>query len=111
MNWTNRQEDIAGYYNLYSEIMNFWKSKIPNFIHDVKYESLVENKDSEIKKILEFCNLNLDKKCFNHHDNSKTPIKTVSISQARQPIYNSSVNLNSNYDKYLEKMFNLLNKN
>jgi len=111
MNWTNRQEDIAGYYNLYSEIMNFWKSKIPNFIYDVKYESLVENKDSEIKKILEFCNLNLDKKCFNHHDNSKTPIKTVSISQARQPIYNSSVNLNSNYDKYLEKMFNLLNKN
>jgi len=108
MNWTNRQEDIAGYYNLYSEIMNFWKSKIPNFIHDVKYESLVENKDSEIKKILEFCNLNLDKKCFNHHDNSKTPIKTVSISQARQPIYSSSVNLNSKYDKFLEKMFNQL---
>lgn len=111
MNWTNRQEDIANYYNLYSEIMNFWKSKIPNFIHDVKYESLVENKELEIKKILEFCNLSLNEKCFNHHESSKTPIKTVSISQARQPIYNSSVNLNSKYDEYLKKMFNLLNKN
>ena len=111
MNWANDQEDIAKYYNLYSELMKFWKDKIPNFIYDLEYESLVNNKDIEIKKILDFCNLSLDEKCFNHQDNSKTPIKTVSISQARQPIYNSSVNLNSKYDKYLGKMFNLLNTN
>jgi len=111
MNWSYNQEDIAKYYNLYSELMQFWKKKIPNFIFDLEYESLVKNKDVEIKKILEFCELEIDEKCFDHQKNSKTPIKTVSISQARQPIYSSSVNLNSKYDKFLEKMFNLLNKN
>ena len=111
MNWSYDQEEIVKYYNLYSELIKFWHKKIPNFIYDLEYETLVKNKDVEIKKVLDFCELDIDEKCFDHQKNSKTPIKTVSISQARQPIYSSSVNLNSKYDKYLEKMFNLLNKN
>ena len=108
MNWTNKQEDIAEYYNLYSKIMGFWKSKVPEFIHDVEYEKLVENKESEIKKILNFCELEWDERCLNPHKNSKTPIKTVSISQARQPIYKTSLKSSDNFDKYLEKMYSIL---
>ena len=108
MNWTNKGEDIAKYYNLYSKIMKFWKTKIPDFIYDVEYEKLVNDKESEIKKILNFCELNWDEKCLNPDKNSKTPIKTVSIAQARQPIYKSSVNSSNNFDKYLEKMFKIL---
>ena len=108
MNWTNKAEDIAEYYNLYSKMMNFWKSKIPDFIYDVEYEKLVKDKESEIKKILNFCDLAWDEKCLSPDKHSKTPIKTVSVSQARQPIYQSSLNSNSNYDKYLNKMFSIL---
>ena len=108
MNWTNKAEDIAEYYNLYSKMMNFWKSKIPHFIYDVEYEKLVKDKESEIKKILNFCDLKWDEKCLSPDKHSKTPIKTVSVSQARQPIYQSSLNSNSNYDKYLNKMFSIL---
>ena len=108
MDWSNKPEDIANYYNLYSETMDFWKSKIPNFIHDVEYEKLVEDKEKEIKKILEFCELEWDDKCLRPDKNSKTPIKTVSVSQARQPIYKSSLNSNSNFDKYLDRMFSIL---
>ena len=110
MNWTNKAEDIAEYYNLYSKIMKFWKSKIPEFIHDVEYEKLVADKEEEIKKILGFCELDWDDKCLNPHKNSKTPIKTVSIAQARQPIYKSSINSSNNFDKYLENMFHILDK-
>ena len=108
MNWTNKQEDIAEYYNLYSEIMSFWKKKIPDFIHDVEYEKLVENKEEEIRKILKFCDLEWDEKCLRPEKNSKTPIKTVSIAQARQPIYKSSLNNSTNFDKHLSKMFSIL---
>ncbi len=104
----SQQEDIAEYYNLYSKIMKFWKSKIPEFIHDVEYEKLVENKESEIKKILDFCELEWDEKCLNPHQNSKTPIKTVSISQARQPIYKTSLKSSDNFDKYLDSMYSRL---
>ena len=108
MNWSNNPKDIASYYNLYSELMSFWKTKIPKFIFDVEYESLVRNKEDEIKKILKFCDLKWDEKCLNPEKNSRTPIKTVSVSQARQPIYKSSVNSNASFDKYLSEMFNTL---
>ena len=35
------------------------------------------------------------------HTKNKTVIKTVSIAQARKPIYKSSVNLSDEYKKYL----------
>ena len=108
MNWTNKAEDIAEYYNLYSEIMKFWKTKIPNFIYDLDYDKLVQDKESEIRKILNFCELEWDEKFLNPNKNSKTPIKTVSIAQARQPIYKSSLNSSDNYEKYLSKMFSIL---
>ena len=57
MNWSNRSEDIADYYNSYIELMTFWKNKISNFILDVEYEKLVNNKNDEIKKIIKFCDL------------------------------------------------------
>ena len=108
MNWSNNHKDIANYYNIYEELMTFWKKKIPNFILDVEYEALVNNKEDEIKRILKFCDLSWDEKCLNPEKNSKTPIKTVSVSQARQPIYKSSLNSNINFDKHLSEMFNIL---
>tara|TARA_B100001287_G_scaffold207392_1_gene176429 strand:- start:601 stop:870 length:270 start_codon:yes stop_codon:yes gene_type:complete len=88
--------------------MKFWKQKIPNFIHDVEYEKLIADKESEIRKILNFCELDWDDKCLSPEKNSKTPIKTVSIAQARQPIYKTSLNSSNNFDKYLDNMYSIL---
>ena len=44
------------------------------------------------KKIIKFCNLEWDEKCLSFHEN-KSPIKTMSTSQARKPIYKSSLTL------------------
>ena len=108
MKWAFDEEDIANYYNLHLDLMDFWKKKLGDFIYEVKYEKLVSNKDEEIKNLVKFCELTWDPNFLNHHKNKKTPIKTVSISQARMPIYQSSVNSNTNYEKFLSKMFNLL---
>ena len=81
---------------------------MPGSIFNVEYEKLVTNKNEEIKKILEFCELPWDEKCLNHEKNSKTPIKTVSASQARKAIYTSSLNSNMNFDKHLSEMFSIL---
>ena len=43
--------------------------------------------------------------------NSKTPIKTASIAQARQPIYKTSLNNSNNFDEYLGSMYNILKQN
>ena len=88
--------------------MTFWNSKYKNSIYNIEYEKLILNKDEEIKNILEFCNLDLDKNCLNHHKFKKTPIKTVSVSQARKPIYKNSINKSEFYIKNLNQMFSLI---
>ncbi len=85
--------------------MKFWNSKISGSIHTVEYEKIVSDKKNEIEKLLEFCELELDENCFNHHKNIKTPIKTVSISQAREPVYSSSVRSSDKYKDHLKEMF------
>ena len=111
MEWAHDQKDIAEYYNLYLKIMRFWKTKLSDSICDVEYENIVNSPEDEIKRIIKFCNLDWDSNCLNFHKNKKTPIQTVSVSQARQPIYKSSVNSNSFYSEYLQEMYNILDIN
>ena len=108
MNWTYSQDEIAKFFNLYKKIMLFWNSKMSNFIYELNYEKLVKDKETEIRNLLDFCDLEFDNSCLNHHSKSRTPIKTVSVTQARNPIYSSSVNKNEFYKKNLNRMFSLL---
>ena len=107
MNWAYDQNDIANFYNVYSDLINFWKKNYNEDIYNIKYENLIDNSEKEIKKLINFCGLEWDPNCLNHHKN-KFGIKTASITQARKPIYKSSKNLYQNYSNYLKEMFSLL---
>ena len=108
MDWSYSEEDIGNFYILYKDLMKFWTFKLKDSIYNINYENLIRNKNTEVKKLLDFCELDFDENCFNHHRSTKTPIKTVSISQARSQIYSSSINKNEYYKKNLQTMFNLI---
>ena len=110
LNWCYTEKELISYYNLYCDLMNFWKEKVPNFIYSTDYESIVKNQEQESKKIIKFCDLSWDPNCLSFYKNNKTPIKTASIVQARKPIYKSSVRLSDKYSNYFEKSFDLLSK-
>ena len=107
MNFAYNQKDIANFYNLYLDLISYWKEIFPNEIYTAKYENLIENPEVETKKLINFCQLDWDQNCL-RHDKNKSAIKTASVSQARKPIYKSSVNLSDNYSEYLKDMFSLL---
>jgi tetratricopeptide (TPR) repeat protein len=111
MLWSFDQSNIANYYNLYLNLMNFWKTKFNESIFDVNYEHLVQSPENELKKIFSFCDLTWDPNCLNFHQSKKTPISTVSVNQASKPIYKSSVNSNEGFSKYLSEMFHILDTN
>ena len=108
MLWSFDQANIANYYNLYLDLMSFWKTKFNESIFDVNYEHLVQSPEDELKKIFSFCNLTWDPNCLNFYQSKKTPISTVSVNQASKPIYKSSVNSNEGFSKYLTEMFHIL---
>jgi len=99
--------ETVEYYNLYFDLMNFWKNLLPGFIFDLKYENLINNTEHEIKNLLEFCNLKWEDSCLKFYE-TKRPIKTASDTQVRNKIYNSSINLWRKYEKLLNKYYEKL---
>ncbi len=102
----NDLSDLSNYYKSYKDLMVFWKSFFPNDIYDLKYENLVNNTKDEVKKLLEFCSLEWDDNCLQHHKNKRV-IKTISFNQARKPIYNTSLKSYNGYETYLTELKDL----
>ena len=107
INFSYGLEELAKYYNLYKDLMLFWKNLIPKFIYDISYETLTENQEMETKKLLDFCGLPWDKNCLYFHKN-KRGITTASFAQARQPLYKSSVNSWKKFEKQLLPLIQIL---
>jgi tetratricopeptide (TPR) repeat protein len=97
--WGYNQKHLINFIKEYRLLMDFWEEKLPNQIYHLEYENLIRNKIPETKKIINFCNLDWEEQCVDHTKNN-TGIKTVSISQARKPIYSSSINLSEKYSEY-----------
>ena len=98
--WSNWQEDLVQYISIYLNLMKFWEKKIPNFIYNLNYEKLINNPEEQVEKLINFCELNWEEDCLNFNKKA-TPIKTVSVTQARKPIYKTSLNSYEKYHNYL----------
>lgn len=109
LEWSYDQKDLGTFYNIYLDLIKFWKNQLSDFIYDLNYENLINNFEDEAKKLVNFCNLNWSKQFLNHHKNNN-PIKTVSVAQARQPIYRSSMKSSDKFNLYLSDLFSILNK-
>ena len=101
------QKELGTYYNLYLNLMKFWKEKFPSTIYDARYEKIIEDPENEIKKMIEFCDLDWEENCLKFYNN-KTPIKTLSTAQARKPIYTSSKNSFEKFAPYLSDLNKLI---
>ena len=101
------QKELGTYYNLYLDLMRFWKEKFPNTIYDARYEKIIEDPENEIKKMIKFCDLDWEENCLQFYNN-KTPIKTLSTAQARKPIYKSSKNSFEKFAPYLTDLNKLI---
>ena len=88
--------------------MNYWNTRFKEDIYDANYEKLVNLPIEETKKLISFCDLEWEDQCLNFYKLKKTPVQTVSISQADKPIYKSSLNSSKGFSQYLGEMFNIL---
>ncbi len=102
--FSNDLADIAKYFKLYLDLMNFWNKDFTNDIYNIEYEKLVNEPKIEIENLLKFCDLEWDDQCMKHEENSRS-IKTASATQARKPIYKSSIKSSNFFKDYLEELF------
>ena len=105
--WHCNEEELADYFNIYSDLMNFWNNELKDEILNLQYENLTKNTEREIKNIINFCDLDWEDRCSSFYKN-KNPIKTLSVNQANKPIYQSSVNSFTYYENELSTLFSRL---
>lgn len=103
------QEEVAGFYNLYVDLMDFWRSKFPGKIYDLHYERLTTNQDEETRKLLSYCGLDWDPACLEFHKN-KRKVETMSWAQVQRPMYQGSSEAWKRFEKYLAPMKSILNE-
>ena len=53
-------DDIARYYKDYERIMLFWNSIFPDSIYKIIYEDVIDNPESEVKKLLNYLELDFE---------------------------------------------------
>ena len=103
MEFTLSQEDLAEYYILYHELMNFWKSLFNKKIINVNYENFVKDYEKNTRDIIN----NLDLKWedgIKNYKNIDKPVITASLHQVRGKILK---NTSDQWKQYRENLFKI----
>jgi tetratricopeptide (TPR) repeat protein len=88
-------------YKEYARVMNHWNQVLPKgHLLNVQYEDLVNGREPQIRRILDFLGLEWNEACMRHEQNDHA-ISTPSLWQARQPVFNRSVGRWRNYEPWL----------
>lgn len=100
--------ELVSYFGSYQRIVDHWRSVLPpdRFI-DVDYEELAGAPEAAIRGMIATCGLAWDNACLRPESNPRV-VKTPSKWQARQPIYQSSVERWRRYEPWLGPLRELI---
>ncbi|MCB2136338.1 MAG: sulfotransferase [Rhodobacteraceae bacterium] len=101
------QRDLGQYYGTFVEMVDFWRSQVPDWFYEVQYEELVANPEEETRKLIAACGLDWEDACLKPQENNRK-VETLSVYQARQPISGGSVKAWQRYEKDLKPMLDAL---
>ena len=96
-------EEIGNYYKQYVDLMNHWDEVLPGFVLRVQHEDVIDDLETQVRRILDFCGLEFEESCVEFHKTKRT-VRTPSAEQVRQPINTSGVDQWRNFEEYLDPL-------
>ena len=90
--------------------MLFWKSEEISAFYDLNYELLVEDQETETRKLIDYLGLNWDIKCLSPENNQNT-VSTASSIQVRKKVYKGSSQKWKKYELFLNGALDSINLN
>lgn len=103
VNHSYAQEDIARYYRAYADLMTHFDEVLPGRVHHIQYETLVEDTEAEIRRLIDYCGLPFEEGCLRYWETERA-IQTPSSEQVRQPIFKGAVDQWTHYAEWLSPM-------
>ena len=96
-------DDIARYYRTYLELMRHWNVALPGRVLKVQHEEVVDDLESNVRRILDYCGLPFEPACLEFHKTERS-VRTASSEQVRRPISREGVDQWRNYQPWLEPL-------
>lgn len=103
LRFANDLEDIAWFYDQYSDLMEYAAAQAPGCFMDVDYAQLTRDPEPMIRKILAYCDLPFEEACLSPQDNTRA-IRTASYKQVRSGIYQGSTSKWRGFEPYLKPL-------
>ena len=102
--YTYDQIELGRYWNNYARLMTHWRETLPEgaFL-TVEYEALVDDIEAQARRLLDYCGLDWASTCLDFHTRTGR-VRTASVQQVRQPLYNSSKFRWRNYEAQLKPL-------
>jgi tetratricopeptide (TPR) repeat protein len=99
--------EIGEYYLQYQRMMDHWAQVLPGRVLTVQYEQVVNDFESQVRRLLEFCGLDWQPECLRFYASDRA-VRTPSSEQVRQPIYDRSVGHWRHYEQHLGELLAVL---
>jgi len=99
--------ELGEFYLEYCELMEHWDAALPGQVLHVQYEEVVADLETQVRRILEYCELPFEEACVNFHETERA-VRTASSEQVRQPIYSGSVQTWTRYGSHLDPLKDIL---
>lgn len=98
---------LGQYYRQFDDMVRFWNTKLPGQIHEIHYEDLISDPETQTRALLNACDLDWQDACLSFHENTRQ-VSTLSVHQVRQPIYSSSLQAWQRHEEELSEMITAL---
>lgn len=89
-NPTYDQTELGRFHRAYQKLMAHWRATLPaSHFLEVDYEAVVEDIETQTRRMLDFLSLPWDEACLRFHETER-PVRTASVNQVREPLYRTS---------------------
>jgi tetratricopeptide (TPR) repeat protein len=95
--------EVGRYYRDYVELMAHFDEVLPGRVHRVLYERMIDDTESEIRRLLDYCGLPFEEGCLRFYENERA-VRTASSEQVRQPIYREGVDHWRHFEPWLDPL-------
>jgi len=99
--------DLGRYYSDYVRLMAHIDAVLPARVHRVIYERIVEDTETEVRRLLDHCGLGFEPQVLEFHKTDRA-VRTASSEQVRQPIYRDSTEEWQRYESHLGSLKGVL---
>ena len=93
-------DDMGRYYRDYVDLMRHFDAVLPGAVHRVIHESLLDETEAEVRRMLDHLGLEFDPACLRFWENDRA-VRTASSEQVRRPITRSGVGQWRSFDAWL----------